>query len=147
LLKSFKMAILASNLAGIWRMSVYPGKRRLAKTIVLRPMSVRALPDSRFSWMVPASAFVLRLLAIRRKVAFVAVLFLLLLCSMPPDGLLTDNEENYFQLAERFVTDTAALPDSAIFDSAPHRALDEVLLGGLVVAIAMSPRRSLLGSC
>jgi hypothetical protein len=53
---------------------------------------------------------------------------------MPPHGLLTDNEENYFQLAERFVTG-AAPPDTAVYDSSQHRALNEVLLGGLVVAI------------
>src|SRR5690242_1766976 len=54
---------------------------------------------------------------------------------MPPDGLLTDNEEDYFQLAERFVTGAAPPPSSAVFDSSPHRALNEALLGGLVVAV------------
>jgi hypothetical protein len=77
----------------------------------------------------------LRSQSIRRKVALVTVLFVLLLCLMPPEGLLTDNEEDYFGLAERFVTTTAAPPDSALFDSSPHRALNEVLLGGLIVAI------------
>jgi hypothetical protein len=70
-----------------------------------------------------------------KKVAFVAVLFLLLLCLMPPDGFLTGNEEDYFQLAERFATGAATPPDSAVFDSSPHRALNEVLLGSLVIAI------------
>jgi len=54
---------------------------------------------------------------------------------MPSNGLLTDNEEDYFQLAERFVAGAATPPDSAVFDSSPHRALNELLLGGLVVAI------------
>jgi hypothetical protein len=54
---------------------------------------------------------------------------------MPPNGHLTDNEENYFGLAARFVTATAAQPNSALFDSSPHRALNEVLLGGLIVAM------------
>jgi hypothetical protein len=54
---------------------------------------------------------------------------------MPPDGILTDNEEDYFQLAERFVTGAAVRPNSAVFDSSPHRVLNEVLLGGLVVAV------------
>jgi hypothetical protein len=66
--------------------------------------------------------------------AFVVVLFLLLLCLMPPDGLLTDNEEDYFELAERFATG-AATPDSAVFDSSPHRALNDVLLGVVIIAI------------
>lgn len=85
--------------------------------------------------MVPLSTARDCLLSIRREVTFVAVLLLLLLCLMPPDGVLTDNEENYFQLAEHFVTGAAATPDSAVFDSSPHRALNEVLLGGLVVAM------------
>jgi hypothetical protein len=70
-----------------------------------------------------------------KKVAFVAVLFPLLLCLMPPDGLLTGNEEDYFQLAERFATGAATPPDSAVFDSAPHRELNEVLLGSLISAV------------
>jgi hypothetical protein len=48
---------------------------------------------------------------------------------------LTDNEEDYFGLAHRFVTGPAAQPNSALFDSSPHRALNEVLLGGLIVAM------------
>jgi len=54
---------------------------------------------------------------------------------MPPVGLLTGNEEDYFQLAERFATGAATPPDSAVFDSSPHRALNEVLLGNLIIAI------------
>jgi uncharacterized protein DUF6798 len=54
---------------------------------------------------------------------------------MRPDGVLTDNEEDYFALAERFFTGATTPSDSALFDSSPHRALNEILLGGLVVAI------------
>jgi len=60
----------------------------------------------------------------------------LLLCLMPPEGLLTDNEEDYFGLAERFRHHhrRAAAGPAPLFDSSPHRALNEVLLGGLIVA-------------
>jgi hypothetical protein len=97
-------------------------------------MSLRTLLDRRSSWIVPAAAARVQLLSVGHKVAFVAVLFLFLLCSMPPDGLLTDNEEDYFQIAQRFVAGNAT-PDSALFDSSPHRGLNDVVLGGLVVAI------------
>jgi len=88
--------------------------------------------SGRRMWASPAH---LRFLPIRRKVAFIAVPFLLLLCLMPPDGILTDNEEDYFALAERFFTGAAVPPDSALFDSSPHRAVNEILLGGIVVAV------------
>ncbi|HUH85911.1 MAG TPA: DUF6798 domain-containing protein [Stellaceae bacterium] len=65
-----------------------------------------------------------------RNAAAVAALFLVLLCLMPPDGVLSDNEENYFQLALQRVS--AAPADTAVFDSSHHRFLADHLLGALV---------------
>jgi hypothetical protein len=92
----------------------------------LNSLSGRTLPTLRAH---------VRFASVRRKVALVTGLFLLLLCSMPPDGTLTENEENYFPLAERFFTGTPVPPDSAHFDSSPHRALADLLLGALIVAV------------
>jgi hypothetical protein len=61
-----------------------------------------------------------------------AVLFLFLLALIPPDGVLSDNEENYFQLALQSVSAVRAPADSAVFDSAHHRFLADHLLGSLV---------------
>ena len=91
--------------------------------------------DTRDARTVSPSPAHVHFLPTRRQVAFLAILFLLLLCLMPPEGVLTDNEEDYFTLAERFFTGAPAPPDSALFDSSPHRALNEILLGGLVVAM------------
>jgi hypothetical protein len=60
------------------------------------------------------------------------ILFLLLLCLLPPDGALSDNEENYFQLGAHFVSAVPISPYSAVFDGSWHRALSDFLLGGLV---------------
>jgi hypothetical protein len=60
------------------------------------------------------------------------LLFLLLLCLLPPDGVLSDNEENYFQLGAHFISAAPISPYSAAFDGSWHRALSDFLLGGLV---------------
>ena len=60
------------------------------------------------------------------------LLFLLLLCLMPPDGALSDNEENYFQLGAHLVSAVPISPYTAVFDGSWHRALSDFLLGGLV---------------
>jgi hypothetical protein len=60
------------------------------------------------------------------------LLFLLLLCLLPPDAVLSDNEENYFQLGAHFVSAAPISPYSAVFDGSWHRALSDFLLGGLV---------------
>jgi hypothetical protein len=63
---------------------------------------------------------------------YLSLLFLLLLCLMPPDGVLSDNEENYFQLGAKFIAAAPSSPYSAVFDSSWHRALNDLLLGGFV---------------
>lgn len=68
----------------------------------------------------------------RRNAAGFLALFLLLLCLVPPDGVLSPNEENYFQLAAQSVSPTAVSPQSAVFDNAPHRFLADHLLGFLI---------------
>jgi hypothetical protein len=60
------------------------------------------------------------------------VLFLLLLCLLPPDGVLSDNEENYFQLGAHLVSAGPISPDSAVLDGSWHRVVNDALLGGLV---------------
>jgi hypothetical protein len=71
----------------------------------------------------------------RREAASLAALVLLLLCLIPPDGLLSGNEENYFQLAAQSVTPAPPAPDSAVFDSSHHRFLADHLLGWLIAAL------------
>jgi hypothetical protein len=68
-------------------------------------------------------------------VVYAVALLLLLLCLMPPDGALSDNEEDYFALAAHTVSFTPASPYTAVFDGSHHRAVSEVLLGGLVSAV------------
>jgi uncharacterized protein DUF6798 len=60
------------------------------------------------------------------------LLFLLLLCLLPPDGVLSDNEENYFQLGAQFVSTAPASPYTAVVDGSWHRSANDALLGGLV---------------
>lgn len=60
------------------------------------------------------------------------LLFLVLLCLLPPDGVLSDNEENYFQLGARFVSAAPISPYTAVIDGSWHRVVNDVLLGGLV---------------
>ncbi len=69
---------------------------------------------------------------LERPAVVVAALALVLLCLIPPDGLLTDNEEDYFQLAARSVAAAPAAPLSAVFDSSHHRAVFDHLLGWLI---------------
>ncbi|HYM02099.1 MAG TPA: hypothetical protein VET85_04070, partial [Stellaceae bacterium] len=66
--------------------------------------------------------------------AYVAALFFVLLCLMPPTGKLSDNEENYFALAARAVALVRPSPDTAIFDASPHRFVNEFVLGHLIAA-------------
>lgn len=73
-----------------------------------------------------------------RAALALAALFLVLFCLMPPDGVLSDNEENYFQLALRSVSAAPAPTDTAVFDSSHHRLLADHLLGGLVALAGFS---------
>ena len=74
-------------------------------------------------------------------VAGIAVLAIVLLLLIPPHGILSENEENYFALAERFVGGSAWPRETAVFDVSPHRMLSDATLGALVSASAMHPRR------
>lgn len=76
----------------------------------------------------------------------VAALFLALLSLMPPDGVLSDNEENYFQLALHSVSAVPALADTAVFDSSRHRFLADHLLGWLV-AVAGYAGAQIIARC
>jgi hypothetical protein len=68
----------------------------------------------------------------RRSAAGFAALLLLLLCLIPPDGVLSPNEENYFQLAAESVSAAPVSPETAVFDSSYHRVLADHLLGWLI---------------
>ena len=74
----------------------------------------------------------------RHKAVVFAALFLVLLCLIPPDGVLSGNEENYFQLAAHSVAAMPAAPESAVFDSAHHRFIADHLLGWLIAATGFS---------
>jgi hypothetical protein len=67
------------------------------------------------------------------------LLVVVLLSLIPPYGLLSENEENYFALAERFVAGSAWPRETAVFDASPHRALSDGTLGALVSAIGYTP--------
>ena len=67
------------------------------------------------------------------------LLFLALLCLMPPDGALSDNEEFYFQVSAQKVGAAPAMPESAVFDSSHHRFLADHLLGWLIAAVGYAP--------
>jgi hypothetical protein len=72
-------------------------------------------------------------------VVYAVALLLLLLCLMPPDGVLSDNEEDYFALAAHAVSLSPASPYTAVFDASRHRAVSDVLLGGLITAVGYEP--------
>ncbi len=84
---------------------------------------------------VPAKASESRRAWLDHPVVYAVALLLLLLCLMPPDGVLSDNEEDYFALAAHAVSLSPASPYTAVFDASRHRAVSEVLLGGLITAV------------
>ena len=67
------------------------------------------------------------------------VLVLALALLIPPHGVLSGNEENYFALAERFVGGAAWPRETAVFDASPHRALGDATLGVLVSLAGYAP--------
>jgi hypothetical protein len=73
-----------------------------------------------------------------------AALVLVLLLLIPPDGILSDNEENYFQLAARLITGTAWPELTAVFDSSRHRILSDATLGSLVWLIGYAPAQIMM---
>jgi hypothetical protein len=68
----------------------------------------------------------------RARLLAVAALVFVLLCLMPPDGVLSDNEETYFQLAAQSVSTVPVSPHTALFDSSHHRFVADHLLGWLI---------------
>src|SRR5258708_34733371 len=68
-----------------------------------------------------------------------AILIIALLLLIPPHGILTENEENYFALAERFVDGSKWPQTTAIFDASRHRALSDATLGVLISMIGYAP--------
>jgi hypothetical protein len=75
----------------------------------------------------------------RWSAAGTVVLIIVLLLLIPPHGILSDNEENYFALAERFVDGSAWPLETAVFDASRHRMLSDATLGSLVSAIGYGP--------
>ena len=75
----------------------------------------------------------------RSRPAGTRVLIIVLLLLIPPHGILSENEENYFALAERFVDGSAWPQETAIFDASRHRMLSDATLGALVSAIGYAP--------
>ncbi len=67
------------------------------------------------------------------------MLIIVLLLLIPPHGILSENEENYFALAERFVDGSAWPQQTAVFDASRHRMLSDATLGALVSAIGYEP--------
>ena len=68
-----------------------------------------------------------------------STLIIALLCLIPPHGILSDNEENYFALAERFVSSSSWPQDTAVFDASKHRMLSDATLGVLVSSMGYGP--------
>jgi hypothetical protein len=77
------------------------------------------------------------------NVAGIIFLVLVLILLIPPNGILSDNEENYFALAERFVDGSAWPATTAVFDASRHRMLSDVTLGSLVSAVGFVPAQVL----
>ena len=78
-------------------------------------------------------------LVVRLPLATFAILFAILLLTGPPDGILSDNEENYFGLAAQSLAPLTGSPHSALFDSSRHRFLNEFLLGHLIAGVGFEP--------
>ena len=75
--------------------------------------------------------------------AGISVLVLALGLLIPPNGMLSENEENYFALAKRFVDGIAWPGTTAIFDASKHRMLSDVTLGSLVSTVGYVPAQVL----
>ena len=66
---------------------------------------------------------------------YFAAIFALILLIVPPNGVLADNEENYFGLAAQSLSPLTASPYSALFDSSRHRFANEFLLGYVIEGV------------
>ncbi|HLJ62720.1 MAG TPA: DUF6798 domain-containing protein [Stellaceae bacterium] len=69
---------------------------------------------------------------LKRELGALGVLLVVLLILIPPDGMLSDNEENYFALAAKLVGLMPDTPYSAVFDASRHRVLADFLLGHVI---------------
>jgi hypothetical protein len=74
-----------------------------------------------------------------RSAAGTAILVTALLLMIPPHGILSENEENYFALAERFIDGSAWQQTTAVFDASPHRTLSDATLGALISTVGYAP--------
>ena len=74
-----------------------------------------------------------------RTGAGTAILITALLFLIPPHGILSENEENYFALAERFLDGGVWPQTTAVFDASRHRALSDATLGALIAAVGYAP--------
>ena len=72
-----------------------------------------------------------------------AALAAVLLSLIPPDGILSANEEDYFALAARFVSGSVWPETTAVFDSSRHRMLSDATLGGAISLIGYAPAQVL----
>src|SRR3954462_11971885 len=72
-----------------------------------------------------------------------AILVTALLFLIPPHGILSENEENYFALAERFLEGSLWPQTTAVFDASGHRALSDATLGALISAVGYAPAQIL----
>jgi hypothetical protein len=75
---------------------------------------------------------------LRHPAVVLAALLVVFLCLIPPHGVLSENEEDYFQLALQRVSAGPVLPESAVFDRAGHRFLSDHLLGWLIRLIGFT---------
>lgn len=62
-----------------------------------------------------------------------------LLSLIPPNGNLSENEEDYFALATRFVTGSIRPETTAVFDSSQHRMLSDFTLGSVIWLVGYAP--------
>jgi hypothetical protein len=70
--------------------------------------------------------------------AGIAVLLVVLLCLILPDGMLSGNEETNFQLAVRNIGAMPSSPESAVFDSRPYRIVADHIFGWLIGLLGYS---------
>jgi hypothetical protein len=92
-----------------------------------RLVSISASDASGFQWLVRGR--------LHYPTARIAALFVVLLFLIPPDGMLSSNEEQYFQLAARSVGAMPNSPESAVFDSSPHRIIADHLMSWLIALL------------
>jgi hypothetical protein len=74
-----------------------------------------------------------------RPIASTITLIVVLLLLIPPYGILSDNEENYFAVAERFVDGSPWPEKTAVFDASRHLMLGNATLGLLVSVMGYAP--------